>query len=179
MRPRLWLLVLATAILMGTHACGTSGDTGAQGTGAGAACTTTAQCASGTVCGYWMDSLCSATGQCVVSDCAMPDCSDMTSGAVLCGCDGKPVSLVATGYVSAPYANQIGNCDQLDASSGPDASDGQASDAGDGAMGMADAPDASDAPALETSADAGPDGADDGSMQDAPVGDDASDATGE
>ena len=78
---------------------------------------------------------------------------DTTTG--WCGCDGNIVVPVATDYTSAPYANQIGNCSDLDGSTGMDApSDSLASDASD-AQGddTSDVVDAMDA--LDDSVDGG------------------------
>jgi len=56
------------------------------------ACTTSADCDAGFLCGYSVDDGCSAAGICIVSACMGGNCS--TAPADLCGCDGQPISPV-------------------------------------------------------------------------------------
>jgi hypothetical protein len=73
----------------------------------GAACTTTAGCAEGLVCGFPATGGCGATGQCINLALACEDGEDAscTPGTPACGCNGQPDPFVITGFASAPVGS--------------------------------------------------------------------------
>jgi len=77
-----------TAPLAHTGVC--SADAG--GGGIGAACTTSAECGTGGLCGFAQADACTATGECFVSSGAI--CNSELPG---CACDGTEVNLICNG----------------------------------------------------------------------------------
>ncbi len=96
-----------------TNACASQGLADAAPDGAGARCTSNAQCPAGFVCGYFTNSPCASTGTCVWGDFANDPTCDPTT---LCACDGT-VTQACVGFVGGyalkpvPTRGQSATCD--------------------------------------------------------------------
>jgi len=148
---------LAVSLPLVAIACSSTQPSSSPKTGG--ACTTNADCPSGTACGYanadgsYGD--CSAKGVCVIPISPQP--------TQMCGCNGQPITLVVddvdsgTYYWSGVLAGEVGfpPCSDAAVIAWPDS--GAPSDAGDASAPPIDAP-SGDA-SLEAGGDATPDAA--------------------
>jgi len=155
MRNSLLSLVLILPIVgaMTIAACSSSNSTSSGG----GACTASADCSGGQVCGFDTGQGCTATGVCVTPTSANP--------FPACGCDGQPVSYVALGYTSAPVKSDSACTEDAGAPVEDAATDAQA-----------DAP-LEAAAASEAGSDSGLDGSIDGETSDGGTPDGSADSS--
>jgi hypothetical protein len=111
-------------------------DAGPPCNGASVACTTSADCDVGLVCGFPAGGGCSAAGVCVdVAVACESDAAACPTGGTACGCSGQPVSVIVPGYATGPTPLPSGGSSQGACAPDGGADASSSGDAGDGSVG--------------------------------------------